>query len=196
MTTPDHAPSPMAAAEALGTLRARLAACFTAMLETSATLRATLGRSSPRLAAPVGRLAVALQAADASDQRLAHVEAMALRHDALEGADGLAVARIMARQLASLGETLAGVVNQIEAELVPISNAVGDGAGAVSVAGMRLDAALLSGLAREIDAFGRQVDPGHAGGMIVEAASRADLGWLTALYTMDAEREVHARALA
>ncbi|MDT8343000.1 MAG: hypothetical protein RQ752_01095 [Thermohalobaculum sp.] len=183
----------------LAARRADLAGGFAVLMASCSGLRRAV-RSSPaaaRLGRPLGHLAVALQAADSTDQRLAHLEAAAARRAGLDDLARHAANRVIARQTAALAEAVTATATALTREIDAIERLAADGPDgglADCLAALRVDVAGLARAAGGLGALAWELDAAPGAQTPAAVLATVDLGWMQALYTMDAEREVHARA--
>lgn len=210
---PETGKRDMAAAslgERFQSIRTRVQMAFDAMSDATVAAPRMDRNLAPRLRAPLGRLMAAGQVRDTFDQRMAHVEGAFRRAAVLEEAERAAVFHVTAMQLVELSrliEKTAGEAGAAFHGLGELAETPSDDVGsrepapqntalaALARAGLRAAADLSA--ASEILAIEAE---GHAA--LVERSvpaaqiAAADLGWMLALYTMDAERRVHRMAIA
>lgn len=201
-----HAPKPAPAGPtedgAEAAVTARVHAALDAIAAAAAAAPRPDGPAGATLRRPLGRIVGLAQVRDIYDQRLSHVHEAEARAATLDPAARSAVARVAARLLGDLTAILEGAGGTASDSFLAMADIAADcdaGTGAAlarvardggRAADSLMDAA--AGLAEAADRRGARVDPAIGPDRI----AAVDLGWMTALYTMEEERRSHRTALA
>jgi len=186
----------------LAPLTARVHAAFEALIAATRAAQPLAGPHGARLRRPLGRLVATAQCRDIYDQRIGHIATAAAAAGGLDPVAQAAVRHIAARQIADLaaliesaggtaGECFMTLADLAEERSDPQAGALAD----LAAAGERIAEDLQRAGAALADLADLEEDriapmPGR------EALTAVDFGWLTALYTMEEERRIHAATLA
>ena len=177
-------------------------ATFEALSRTAGSAPRLTGVAATRLRRPLGQLVATAQYRDMYDQRMDHVAIAMQRAPGLSPATRSAVRRVLSQQLGAVSALLEQAGGTLAEGFTTVADIAEDLDGEdaatlsdIAESGQEIADALFE-VAGEVSALGRRQVGLVDDTLPAEELRAQDLGWMTALYTMEEERRIHSAALA